>query len=383
MDSEVAKLGDGMKGAPKRVKWMEYRPESKPCPDVGDIWGELLTNSVVEENSNLEEFGSVADRVVECIGRTPKSDRKVGQRESITPSTANPSPFGDYMASQGGIFLEEESKIGEAVEQGIAEVGLREIVDNGLVETFSSDSSSSSDEGTPRGGFGEYLETGPGKEGMLNLVSVLSAGVPLFQLPTHELPPPAPGKKTLLLDLDLTLIYSFAQGGALPDDIPVLFTRKLNIPFVLRPGATRFVRELSCHAEIILYSSGTTDYIREIVDRVPAFSQSIHHILSRDHCLVFRQGYLKSANVKGRRMEDIIIVDDSFWVYPNDLDNLIPVIPFNVNIYEQDNHLLSILPYVLSLMTQKDVRNSIKTEFHISTTAKQFLKSLGNNQLLV
>ena len=214
----------------------------------------------------------------------------------------------------------------------------------------------------------------------IRILAIRSQGISLTTLnQKHFLPPTDPqNPKTILLDLDHTLIFPFQDKSFFRFQVPVLFTKKYNFPFLLRLGAIQFIEKLGEVCEIVLYSSGTRKYIIDIINRVPIFNSYIKYILSRDDCCKCREGYLKSAKILNRAPEDVIVVDDSFSVYPEDLDNVVPVVPFeNVDMYETDNELSTLSEYILELIKVKDVRESLSTKFRLRNKLLQFSRSVG------
>ncbi len=189
-----------------------------------------------------------------------------------------------------------------------------------------------------------------------------------------------PFKKTVFLDLDQTLIYSFL--GRLPPaglGLPFILTPNL-VSFVVRKGARKLVCKLAQRCELILYSAGSSDYVNEIIHNLHEFRSNFTHILTRDDCyhVQDKEIYLKCARImKERNIEDIIIVDDSFWVYPNELDNIIPVAPFAVNEFHNDEVLKEILEEILLLLKMEDIRPALRNKYHLSDQINVKLKSLG------
>ena len=191
---------------------------------------------------------------------------------------------------------------------------------------------------------------------------------------------PAIGKKTILLDLDLTLIHSFFD--ALPPvgrAFPLIMVNPI-FNIVVRKGARKFVHELGKHSEIILYSSGTAIYVQEIINSVKEFKLNIKYLLSREDCHIVKElvAYLKSAKIiENRDPKNIIVVDDSFWAYPEDLDNVIPVRPFVVDKYHADAELEELLLYIPFLLKQADVRPFLRKKYGLQRQFDQKFRLLG------
>ena len=188
----------------------------------------------------------------------------------------------------------------------------------------------------------------------------------LEHIPKYNFPiSPSPSKKTILLDLDHTLIISYLEElPDLPSGIPLTFSNS-KIPFILRPGAIQFVTQLAEQCEIIIYTSATNQYLIDIFSSIQQFETNISHSLTREDCYMLQEGvFLKSAEIiQNRHISDIIAIDDSFWAYPNHLDNVVPISPFNVELYHSDHELLNTYNFVLSILHLDDVREGIKQKF--------------------
>ena len=184
--------------------------------------------------------------------------------------------------------------------------------------------------------------------------------------------------KTIILDLDKTLIQVITKEEWLECKIPILISKELKIPYIVRRGAILFVQKLASYAELILYSAATLDYITDIINGIPAFRENIKYILSRENCGESQSCYLKSTKIINRDLENIIIVEDSYWVYPQDLDNVVPVLPFDMEIYWEDRELEAVLRYILSIIYEKDVRIAIKEKFGLSFLAHNYFESMNH-----
>ena len=181
--------------------------------------------------------------------------------------------------------------------------------------------------------------------------------------------------KIILLDLDKTLIYCLIntpQAISFQYNLPIIYSRLLHLPFVLRPGAIQFVKILSKYTDIILYSAGTIHYILDILTTVKLFDTHIKYILSRKNCLECVYGCLKSAKLINRELKDIIIVDDCFWGYPEDLDNVIPIPPFDIELYSRDRELLICQEYILSILHLQDLRIPLIGKFRLTEQATNY-----------
>ena len=199
---------------------------------------------------------------------------------------------------------------------------------------------------------------------------------------TNCMKDPAIERKTILLDLDLTLIQSYFDDILPPvgSAVPLIMVNPI-FNIVVRKGARKFVQELEKYCEIILYSSGTATYVQEIINSVSEFKLNIKYVFSRDDCQIVKEAketYLKSAKIiENRDPKNIIVVDDSFWAYPEDLDNVVPVKPFVVKEYNTDTELEELLLYILFLLEQADVRYSLRKKYGLQKQFDHKFRLLG------
>ena len=160
------------------------------------------------------------------------------------------------------------------------------------------------------------------------------------------LPPTTqPGRMTLFLDMDDTLLrtYSFAELQCMPGlvrnfDFAVCF---MNHAFELehravfkRRGLDRFLEEVSRLFEVCLYTAADRDYAEAIIEVLDPHRRIFQHVLCREECTKRREGnYVKQLScIKGRAPERMLLVDDN----PE-------------NIRENEGRAISIRPFGYSL----------------------------------
>ena len=90
----------------------------------------------------------------------------------------------------------------------------------------------------------------------------------------------------------------------------------------------------------------------------------IHHRLYREHCHISNEGYfVKDLRILGRKMKDILLVDNAAYSYAFQLDNGIPIIPY----YEgkSDFELKALQHYLEGMLVAKDLREVNKKTFKL------------------
>ena len=155
------------------------------------------------------------------------------------------------------------------------------------------------------------------------------------------------GKKTLVLDLDETLIHSFfkpVEGADIIIKIPDEVTDHEGNKYALtndiyvfkRPGVDMFLKRLSRYYELVIFTASIDKYANPVIDALDK-NRLCKYRLYREHCTCMyneqispKNTFLKNVFVKdlkklGRRMEDILILDNSPIAYLFQKQNALPI----------------------------------------------------------
>lgn len=118
------------------------------------------------------------------------------------------------------------------------------------------------------------------------------------------------GKKTLVLDLDETLIHSSFTQIPNPDlTISVLIDHKVMLLYVQkRPGVDEFLQKAGEMYELVSFTASLKSYADPILDQLDP-NHCISHRLSREHCVYYNGEYVKDLSRLGRDMSNIVILD--------------------------------------------------------------------------
>jgi RNA polymerase II subunit A small phosphatase-like protein len=143
------------------------------------------------------------------------------------------------------------------------------------------------------------------------------------------MPPPAGDdvrKICLVLDLDETLIHSCFAPISRPD-LHFTFGEEENeqAVFVLvRPGAQQFLRELGDLYELVVFTASIRPYADRVVDFIDP-ERLVKFRLYRDSCTDFGGSFVKDLSRLNRKLERIIIVDNTPRAYGLHPYNAIPI----------------------------------------------------------
>jgi len=166
-------------------------------------------------------------------------------------------------------------------------------------------------------------------------------------------------KKTLILDLDETLVHSsfipFQNNDIIlnVDFESVMY----NIYVLVRPGAKEFIKKISKLYEIIIFTASIAKYALPLLDILDE-EKNIKYRLTREHCTFLNGIYIKELKKLNRDLKDLIIVDNSPLAYAFDSDNGLPIKGWYDD--KEDKELDKIFPILEFLAKTKDVRTYIK-----------------------
>ena len=167
------------------------------------------------------------------------------------------------------------------------------------------------------------------------------------------------GKKTLVLDLDETLVHSsfipFEKNDLI---LNVNFDGVFyNIYVLVRPGAEQFIKEMGKYYEIVTFTASIESYASPLLDLLDK-ENNVQYRLYRDHCHFVNGVFIKDLKRLNRSLKDIIILDNSPMAYAFDVDNGLPILSWFDN--RDDKELIRVQQILKFLSYVDDVRKYIK-----------------------
>jgi len=179
----------------------------------------------------------------------------------------------------------------------------------------------------------------------------------------YLLPPLNPSskrKKTLVIDLDETLVHSSVEKSTQAAYItPTNIDGKVQNFYVFkRPYVDMFLHRLSKIYELVLFTASVPSYADPLVDRLDPY-KLLEHRLYREHCILEGQNFIKNLDCLGRPLENIIILDNSPASYLHNPENAVPIPSWFDD--KSDRVLLELLPILENeLLEADDVRCHLK-----------------------
>lgn len=167
------------------------------------------------------------------------------------------------------------------------------------------------------------------------------------------------GKKTLVLDLDETLVHSTFEQT---DDADIVVRVKIeggnyNVYVKIRPGLSEFLEAVSESYEVVLFTASMAKYADPVLDRIDK-KKCIDHRLFREHCVMHNGSYVKDLARLGRDLANIVIVDvspiqnspGSYLFHP---ENAVPIRSYFND--DDDRELEALLPLLQDMSKAEDV----------------------------
>ena len=173
------------------------------------------------------------------------------------------------------------------------------------------------------------------------------------------LPPNKTGKKTLVLDLDETLVHSQFGPFDIPSDVVInieIENEVHDIHVLVRPGVNEFLDNISKKFEVVIFTASISKYAGPLLDILDK-NKNCSYRLFREHCTLINTSFVKDLKKLGRDLKDVIIVDNSPMAYLLNNDNGLPILTWFDN--KNDRELYKISPILEFLSLVPDVRDYI------------------------
>jgi len=151
------------------------------------------------------------------------------------------------------------------------------------------------------------------------------------------------GKKCLVLDLDETLVHSSFKPVRNPDYLVPVQMDQITYKIYVRkrPFVHEFLAECAKHYEIVIFTASLSNYANPLLDMLDT-EKVISGRLFRESCVFHNRSYVKDLSKLGRRLEEIIFVDNSPLSYVFQPYNAIPITSWYDDV--NDSELKDLLP---------------------------------------
>ena len=165
-------------------------------------------------------------------------------------------------------------------------------------------------------------------------------------------------RKTLILDLDETLIHSVSKGGTMSTAhmVEVRLGSHAILYYVhKRPFCDLFLSKVAMWYKVVIFTASVQEYADPVIDWLEQGQKLFKARFYRQHC-TFRNGaYMKNLTVAEPDLAKAIIIDNSPLSYRLNQSNAIPIEGWISD--PSDCDLLYLLPLLQSLRAMHDVRS--------------------------
>ncbi|KAJ9205626.1 hypothetical protein DTO271D3_2503 [Paecilomyces variotii] len=182
-------------------------------------------------------------------------------------------------------------------------------------------------------------------------------------------------QKTLVLDLDETLIHSLAKGGRMssghmvevklatpvttavtPGSAPTTLGPQHPILYYVhkRPHCDEFLRKVCKWYKLVIFTASVQEYADPVIDWLEQERKYFHARYYRQHCTLRNGAYIKDLSSVEPDLSKVMILDNSPMSYIFHEDNAIPIEGWIND--PTDNGLLHLIPILEALQYVTDVR---------------------------
>jgi RNA polymerase II subunit A small phosphatase-like protein len=179
----------------------------------------------------------------------------------------------------------------------------------------------------------------------------------------YLLPPLLPedaGKKTLVLDLDETLVHSsFKPINNADFIIPVEVEDQTHQVYVVkRPGVDKFMKRVGEIFEVVVFTASLAKYADPVLDLLDKHRVTRTRLF-REACVQHKGNFVKDLSKLGREMKSVIIIDNSPASYLFHPHHAVPIDSWFDDM--NDTELLDLISFLEDLAKVDDVCTVLDT----------------------
>ena len=182
-------------------------------------------------------------------------------------------------------------------------------------------------------------------------------------------------KKTVIFDLDETLVHTSADSGFdLGHQIRIRVSdEEIKAKVKIRPFARDCLREVAKDFEVIVFTASHKDYADAVIDHIDPSNELIHWRLYRDSCIEVDGVLIKDLRILlDRELKDLIIVDNSAYSFAYQVNNGIPIVTWIDD--PCDRELFNLGDFLCGLANNDDVRVVLKQVFRMESFYEDYAR---------
>ena len=186
---------------------------------------------------------------------------------------------------------------------------------------------------------------------------------------------PATTRKTVVFDLDETLVHCVQDPNQAEIALPILFPtgETVVVGINVRPCARECLAAVSSFSEVVVFTASQQCYADRVLDLLDPERKYVSLRLYRQHCIVSQGVHIKDLRILGnRRLEDITIVDNAAYSFAYQLDNGVPIISWYDD--PSDRELRNLVEYLRRCSLEPDTRALHRQTFRLESFYEQYYR---------
>ena len=173
------------------------------------------------------------------------------------------------------------------------------------------------------------------------------------------LPQPESERKTLILDLDETLIHADFDRIYQEFDAIINFIyngEEVQVPIFIRPGLFEFLQLVSQNFEIFIFTASIKEYADAVLNFLDPENKIFKFRFYRKDCINIKNRiFIKDLRIfLNRKLENLIMVDNSLYSFTNQISNGVLINSFYND--REDRELINLMSYLSMLHSTNDIR---------------------------
>ncbi|KJP90105.1 hypothetical protein AK88_00274 [Plasmodium fragile] len=167
------------------------------------------------------------------------------------------------------------------------------------------------------------------------------------------------GRKTIVLDLDETLVHSTLRDERYNSfRIPIEMGDARCVIYVnKRPGVEHFFKEISKYYEVVIFTASLPKYANAVIDQLDKDNICAYRLF-RESCTFWNNNYVKDLRILGRDLNKVVIIDNSTFVHKFCEDNCILIKSWFDD--PTDKELYKLIPFLKKLSKKKSVIRELR-----------------------
>lgn len=196
-----------------------------------------------------------------------------------------------------------------------------------------------------------------------------------------QLPPKYSNRKTLIFDLDETLVHCMGQRkGQVQITVKFPCNKECKAWINLRPYLIDCLEKAAEYFEVIVFTASHQFYADSVINYIDPENKYFNHRLYRDSCVKYGNFNIKDLRLINRRLQDIVIVDNSVFSFAFQLDNGVPIIPWIND--PLDTELLRLIEYFKVIKDVDDVREFNRKLFQLDSLYEDYIEDFPRHSEL-